>query len=87
MKWKNSCRCPLSIINVYQENLGKKFCYEFCPLNEIKNTQCILEILRKYRKSEKLGICVKYFLSFPQEETSHQRKLGQTKCIYFLIFE
>ena len=44
----------------------KKFCYEFCPLNEIKNTQCILEILKKYRKSERLGICVKYFLSFPQ---------------------
>ena len=66
MKWKNSCRCPLSIINVYQENLGKKFCYEFCPLNEIKNTQCILEIFEKYRKSERPGVCLKYFLSFPQ---------------------
>ena len=31
---------------------------------------------------KRAGICVKYFLLFPQK-TCHQRKLRQTKCLLF----
>jgi len=29
------------------------------------------------------GICVIYFISFPQKKNCHQRKLRQTKCLLF----
>ena len=33
----------------------------------------------------RLGICVKYFLLFPQK-TCHHRKLRQTKCLLFIFW-
>ena len=36
-----------------------------------------------FGRSVRPGICVKYFLSFPQKKTCHQRKLRQTKCLLY----
>ena len=53
--------------------------------NSKRNAACFLNEWKAKPGHATLGpgICVKYFLSFPQKKTCRQRKLRQTKCLLF----